>query len=40
MITKVDLTSNGTYSNGQMISVVAQFELKDVGTDVKVAVPA
>ncbi|MEO8458257.1 MAG: hypothetical protein ABI559_10630, partial [Chloroflexota bacterium] len=38
-LTKVDLVAAGAYPNGQPITVTVQYELKDVGSDVKVDAP-
>jgi hypothetical protein len=38
-VTKVDITGAGAYPNGQSITVTMQYELTDVGSDIKVAAP-
>lgn len=39
LITKLDITGTGQYPNGQTISVTLQFEVKDLGGDIKVRAP-
>jgi hypothetical protein len=39
LITKLDLVADGQYPTGQKISVTMQFELSDLGTDIKVRAP-
>jgi hypothetical protein len=39
LITKLDVTGTGQYPNGQPISVTLQFEVRDLGGDIKVSAP-